>query len=247
MKYQTETIEAYLAGELRDSELLAFETSLKEDLELQEAVALHKEINLAILDKNAFALRASLNEIFEANKSDKKNTIIRSLFPKKHFYKVAAAVAGFMLIGGSSILLIDTKPSSERIYSSYYNPTAISTNVRSLSGIQDQNILEGYELFQKGKFQEATAYFNADPNSAVGQLLNGISFMELGDYKKANTYFNHLIEDNNNLFVDQAQWYLSLSYIKTGNIDKAKEHLKILTQEKGAFKDKAQKILTDLK
>jgi pentatricopeptide repeat protein len=56
-----------------------------------------------------------------------------------------------------------------------------------------------------------------------------------------------VIDDKNNLYIDQAQWYLALCYLNTNETDKAKQLFKLIVKEGGIYKDDAKKIIRGLR
>jgi hypothetical protein len=56
-----------------------------------------------------------------------------------------------------------------------------------------------------------------------------------------------VINDKNNLYIDQAQWYLALCYLNTNETDKAKQLFKSIENENGLYKNDAKKIIRGLK
>jgi hypothetical protein len=78
-------------------------------------------------------------------------------------------------------------------------------------------------------------------------LLNGVSNFEEKKYPEAKQSFTKVINDDSNLFVETAEWYLALCYLKTDERDKAVKQLNIIKKEGGIYGDDAKKILRKLK
>jgi len=70
--------------------------------------------------------------------------------------------------------------------------------------------------------------------------------MEEEKYQKAKTSFDNIISDKDNLFIEQAKWYLGMCYLKTENTEKAENVLKEIIKEESYYKDVAVKVLKDL-
>jgi tetratricopeptide (TPR) repeat protein len=66
--------------------------------------------------------------------------------------------------------------------------------------------------------------------------------MEIQQYKKANKSFEEVVEDKDNLYLDQARWYLSMCHIRLGNIEEARNTLQALADESEYYRDKARKV-----
>ncbi len=78
-------------------------------------------------------------------------------------------------------------------------------------------------------------------------LLKGVSNFEEKKYPEAKQSFGKVIDDKNNLYIDQAQWYLALCYLNTNETDKAKQLFRIIGNEGGIYKKDAKKIIRGLK
>jgi TolA-binding protein len=49
----------------------------------------------------------------------------------------------------------------------------------------------------------------------------GISNIEIKNFPKAAQMFESIIQDNENLYVENAEWYLGLTYLAEGQVEKA--------------------------
>ena len=87
----------------------------------------------------------------------------------------------------------------------------------------------------------------SNPKDMQSVLLKGVSNFEDQKYPEAKISFTTVIDDNNNLFIETAKWYLALCYIKTNDTDKAISQLKAITDEDGIYSKNARKILRKLK
>lgn len=78
-------------------------------------------------------------------------------------------------------------------------------------------------------------------------LLSGVSNMEESKYVEAEKAFTTVIDDNNNLFIESAQWYLALCYVKTEEKDKASQLLMSIRNDGGIYSREAKKVLRKIK
>jgi len=78
-------------------------------------------------------------------------------------------------------------------------------------------------------------------------LLIGVSNFEEKKYPEAKQSFGRVIDDKDNLFVDQARWYLALCYLNTNETKKAKELFLTISKENGIYQNDAKKIMKGLK
>jgi hypothetical protein len=85
------------------------------------------------------------------------------------------------------------------------------------------------------------------PNDMQTVLLKGVANFEEKKYPEAKQSFGKVIDDKNNLYIDQAQWYLALCYLNTNETDKAKQLFKLIGKEDGIYKNDAKKIIRGLR
>jgi TolA-binding protein len=85
------------------------------------------------------------------------------------------------------------------------------------------------------------------PNDMQAVLLTGVSNFEEKKYPEAKQSFVKVLDDKDNLYIDQAQWYLALCYLNTNETEKAKQLFKIIGKENGIYKTDAKKIIRGLK
>ena len=103
------------------------------------------------------------------------------------------------------------------------------------------------EFYNAHDYKNAAILFNkvveSNPKDMQSTLLNGISNFENKEYPEAKQSFGSVIDDNNNLYIDQAEWYLALCYLNTDENDKARQLLETIKKEEGIYKNDAKKIL----
>jgi len=84
------------------------------------------------------------------------------------------------------------------------------------------------------------------PEDMYSSLLNGISNFEINKYTEAKQSFETVINEKNNLYIDQAQWYLALCYVKTGEKDKAIRQLEIVKDRGSIYRNDAKRVIRRL-
>ena len=78
-------------------------------------------------------------------------------------------------------------------------------------------------------------------------LLSGVSNMEVKQFNEARNSFTTVIDDNNNLFIESARWYLALCYVKTEDNNRAAQLLVSIKNDGGIYSKEARKVLRRLK
>lgn len=129
--------------------------------------------------------------------------------------KIALAVALF--ISSSWIIWILSKPSSPaEIFQEYFEPYIIQTTPRGLIDDSD-NYMLGTIHYRDMEYDLAISKFKTylieTSDDYRAQLMLGISYMAIKDFKAAEVILIQLVNDPNHLFQDQVRWYLGLLYL----------------------------------
>jgi tetratricopeptide (TPR) repeat protein len=237
-----EKIEKYFKGELEESDLWEFKKALETDVLLKNELRQYQEIMELTRNEEKQNLMALLNEIHQENKISSKR-----LFLNRHKVSlIAASVLLFFAVGGSLFLMLN-RNSQEELFASYYSTESASFNVRSATAGMDQPVMQGMQFYELQDYSTALDMFSKVPDNIMGRLYSGLSHIELGEFDKAIDDFKFVINHNDNLFIDQAEWYLALCYLKTNKTKEATKYFEKIAGDRGFFKTKAQKLLTDLK
>ena len=140
--------------------------------------------------------------------------------------------------------------SGSSLYNRYYEP--LEANSFQLRGtVQDANskLQEGVDYYLSKDYNKAEIAFNSlrkmDKILPEVRLYSGLNQMGLNNYPAAISTFGDLLASQDE-FIPEAQWYLGLCYIKTGELAKAKTLLVTLSETEGIYKKKAQVILKNL-
>jgi tetratricopeptide (TPR) repeat protein len=105
-------------------------------------------------------------------------------------------------------------------------------------------------MYKQGNYQTAAAgFFNLmqqDSSFTAPRFFAGITQMELGDYSQAVAFLSGVITHSVE-YRKEAQWYLGLSYLKTGDSSKAIACFEVLAGSEGFYQDQARTLLRRLK
>lgn len=240
-------IERYNAGEMDEAEKEWFRKELRNNEKLRMEVELRSRTDAVLKNQDLMKLRNKLNAI---EKQRQEPVPVRKT-SRAAITKYAAAIAGLIIIG-SIALLSSRKMGNDEILSRYYKPYEVVSNSRSdeLTLTPDYYKL-AVEYYNIRDYRNAARYFNMvlenDPENMQTELLNGISNFENQNYPAAKGSFVKVIDDNDNFYIDQAQWYLALCYLKTDEPEKAVEQLAIIGKSKTVYRKEARKIMRSLK
>ena len=239
----TEYVERYLDGKLKDGDLWEFKVNLEKDKELARELKLQQELREMLIDTDKMQVRNTINEIFS------KSTNINLFSQKWKLQAIAAAVVIMMLVGGGLLFNHMQSPGSSNmaIYEEYFNVDEELFTVRAGGEVNNSNALtKGLEAYNNSDFETALSLFNKNSDNMAAKLYAGFSYMELEKFDKAEITFKEIITNNNNLFIDQAEFNLALCYVATDNLADAKLLLTTIINGKTAYSSKAQELLRDI-
>jgi len=238
-------IERYNAGEMDDAEKQWFTKELKENEKLRKEVELRKATDTILKNQDLMNLRNKLAAI----EKRRENPIPARKAGRAIQIKYAAAIAGFLIIG-SIALFSHRKMSTDEIMDRYYQPYEAASSTRSEEVVKNSDYRLALEYYNIHDYRNAALYFSKviknEPGNMHSELLNGISNFEIQNYPEAEGSLSKVISDNNNYYIDHAQWYLALCYIRTDEKPKAIEQLAIIEKSKPIYRKDARKILRSL-
>lgn len=244
MKNYKDLIDKYLDGELEGDKLQIFEKMMEEDSEFLREVDFQKEVREAIAEEDVLELREKLQRIAESDQEK-----CRTIPGKKIVYTMAAAVIGIVLMAGTWLLLKQFNPDPSELYAQYYSPYE---NVYSIRSAVTQNTMEepatkAFRNYNKNDWTEAEKYFASAINNNPGNIsylfYAGIVKLELNKTEEALHHFKKVIQEEEGLFTQQAYWYISLAYLKSGNTDKAESYLNFIVDHEMIRKEEAESLL----
>jgi tetratricopeptide (TPR) repeat protein len=240
-------IERYIGNEMTEDELHWFEKELEGNEKLRDEFTLRKHTDNILDNQDIISLRNKLTEIEQRRESE----ILINNSTRNIYLKYAAVIAAFILIGGSITMLTPKTRSNDEIISRYYKVYEPSTTQRSGQSVTNSDFAIALEFYKIQDYEKAVISFKKvlqiNPRDMQSELLNGVSNFELRKYLEAKKSFSKIIEDNNNLFVETAKWYLAVYYIKTDEKDNAVHQLDLIKSEGGIYSNDAKKILRMLK
>jgi tetratricopeptide (TPR) repeat protein len=239
-------IERYIAGEMNDDEKKWFLKELDGNEKLRDEVNLRRRTDAILMNQNIISLRNKLSEI---EKSREVNLPHRKVKRPVNL-KYAAVIATFVLIG-SITYFAGKNLSNEDIITKFYKTYEPPATQRSVQSETNSDFSLAMEYYNTHDFEKAAILFNkvleSNPKDMQSVMLIGISNFEDKKYPAAKQSFIKIINNNDNLFIETAKWYLALCYIKTNEKDKAILQLQIINNEGGIYRSDAIKIIKKLK
>jgi tetratricopeptide (TPR) repeat protein len=238
-------IERYIANEMNEAEKEWFLKELDGNPGLREEVALRERTDKVLKSHDIIQLRNKLSEI----EKSRKIRIPAKTTGKRLPIAIAAALAGLIII--SSIAFFGTRHlTNDEIISQYYKSYDGVSISRSSRSTASNDYSTGLEYYNIHDYQNAAFYFskvlNVDPENMESTMFYGTSSFEVNNYPEAQRSFAKVIDNNNNLFMEDAEWYLALCFVRTNDIKKASEELKAIKNSRSIYSRNAAKILRQL-
>jgi tetratricopeptide (TPR) repeat protein len=244
-----ERIDNYLLNYLDSTERFNFEEQLSEDSNLAVEFHLNNEINNAIVESDVMKVRSTLSTIIEENQQSSK---IRKLIPDHvkgkpiRFIGAAASVAA--LISAGFLNLNHEDVNAEKLFREAYQPYEATGLFRSVTTTNPA--INGVDCYNAHRFDEAISQFtlvlNDNREHPMSNFFMGLCYMEKTQFEKASSYFQNVINEKDNLFIEQAQWYLALSMLGSKNENDAYRLLNQIVNTNGYYHRNAKDLLKKL-
>jgi tetratricopeptide (TPR) repeat protein len=250
MKRDRHILQKYLDNELSEKELASFEQELSASPDLMVDLNLYKEVDEAIADTEVLDFRSQLNDLREeTRRSETGKRVFR--FTRPWHYAASAALALLVAIGLATVL---GRPlSNSDLFAKYMKPYELVLTNRSMDN--DGVTLwmnKAQEYFMNGEYEAAIECFdevlvlNSDKMEAAFYM--GESYMEIEKYREASESFIEVIEHDDNLYVQKAEWYLAGCLLAMDETEQARRKLaKIASASNHYYRDEAAKILKRMK
>jgi len=245
-----EEIEGYIYNELSEEEMSLFEAELATNQELISEIDLIRNVDQALRENDVVQLRNKLQGISAEIASQKQTE--RSFVTKFKVRKVilsSVAASLILLLGLTGIL--SRQSSDGELYQKFYAAYQTTGIARSSDISSNQSLSLALQKFDNQDYEAALLLLqdviSRDQNNMVGHFYTGVSFQETGKYQNAIREYETVIIDKDNLFVEQANWYIGLCYLQTNENKKAHRQFKKIAQHDGFYQVKAQAILRKMK
>ena len=250
MKRDRHILQKYLDNELSEKELARFEHELNASPELLVDLDLYKEVDEAIADTEVLDFRSQLTDLREeTRKSETGKRVFR--FTRPWHYAASAALALLVAIGLATVL---GRPlSNNDLFSKYMKPYELVLTNRSVDNQATTLWMnKAQEHFNNSDFESAIDCFEevlvVNSNKKEADFYIGVSYMEIDQHQEASESFSRVIELNDNLYIQKAEWYLAGCLLAMDETDHARRKLaKIADSSNHYYKDDAAKILKRMK
>ncbi len=248
--------EKYLDGSLPETGRIAFQHKLKTDPDFEAEFKLYCDVDNALKNiKNRQAFKKVLNEAAtnyfnSVDPVSTENKITKRSIPFRRIYSIAASVAAVVAITFFIWYFFFTTPTYKELYAENYHPLKVDVITRSTTG-SAETINKALIHYQTGKYNDCLALLKTEsfPDSlnTFVKVLQGLTYMETGDFARAEILLKEASADTKNIMYEDCIWYLSLTYLQLGQPGKCREQLEKLIAAKSSYSEKAKGIIEDLK
>ena len=243
-------VERYLNQTLEQDDLKWFSEEMEGNPALEEEVQLQKEIGKAILNEETLAFRAQISSLFEEKEAVETVRLKRS-YRVPHSLRVAVASLAALVIMGTSLYVYSHRTiPAEQLFESYYEPYESLINVRSSSSQTANLLVSAMQKYEEQNFESALLLFETvlatDDQNITSRFYSGISYLETNRLNHAEKTFASVIDHNDNLYIEHAEWYLGLCYLKTGKGEQARIMFSAIEESDGYYSRKAKRIIRNL-
>ncbi len=237
-------IEEFINDELEGKELNTFLAELNENSDLKSEVALRKNVDSSIGEKDIFKLRDSLEQI----KLDLESREIRSIVPDSNIRYATwwrAGVAVAVILIASAGFFSNQIGNGGRSYEEYFNAPQWAPQ-RAVAS--DLNILQkANNFFVDGEYEKAILLYDQaikeKDEKFVFQFYKASTLQNLGKYEEAIPEYTQVVNHGDNIFVEEAEWYKALCFIKLGNKEEARTQLLAIINRNGFYAVDAKAVL----
>ncbi|MCK9415759.1 tetratricopeptide repeat protein [Candidatus Dojkabacteria bacterium] len=164
---------------------------------------------------------------------------------KKHNILKNIILATILLFSIGGFLFISSP--NKKIYDQYYLPYYMITDNKNIDDFDSIHIAFNYA--QNKDYNNAINTFEKiiqiNNNNILAHFYLGVVYQEIGNYKNAAKEYE-IVSKANNIFVDQANWYSALCYLKF-NKEKAYNRFEEISEKNEFYHSLSNKILLTLK
>ncbi len=237
-------IDKYITGRIEDNDLKEFKTRLETDANFAREVKLRKDIYNTIGNDKKMALLKTLNNI----SLRKANSAFRINIYSRQIQAFAASIVVLLIVGAGLLTnyIGNDQLSNIDIYNTHFIDEGSIISTRSEAKINNSLVETGIRLYSNEKYTEAVSMFDSNPENIIARLYTGFSYMKLEQFDKAEKQFKYIINHSDNIFIDQAEWNLGLSYLANNKTNQASEVFAKIAAEDGAYRTPASDIIKKL-
>ncbi len=217
-----DTIERYLKNNINTEERVAFDKKLKENPILQQQVKDTETILFGV--RKAFFKNKAV-DFHEELVQDNSPVIKDSKVFKLNFKSISIAASIVILFG--CFWFLNQQTSNENIFNKYYiEDRGLETNMSKTDNYAFEDAMVDYKYgeYNTAIYKWNTLLKNKPKNDTLNYFI-GVAHLANKNEIKSENYLKIVIETTESEFLNDAYFYLGLTYLKMDNIDLAIENL----------------------
>ncbi|MFW6371813.1 MAG: tetratricopeptide repeat protein [Bacteroidota bacterium] len=245
--YKQKLIEHYFNKGLTAKGKQDFDRLMETDSEFREYIEFEESIRKAIGQEDIIDFRRKISDTV---RSKHRKHLVKKFTHK--YWKYAATVVLFAGVSISALFFINNHNNPDRLFEKAFNSSKIHVSRSPVSSASNSTIVEAMLNYHEGNYYNAIGYFEQllkqDSDNIAVRFYLGISQMETENYNEATDEFRYILSDQDNLYIEHAEWYLSLCFMKEDEMDKAIYHLTIISQNpQNYYREDASELLKKIK
>ena len=265
---QTELIENYLLKGLHGPQLAEFERRLADDLTFQHEVVLQRDLVQSIKQSGINDLRAELKEIHQQviqeleekeatsnprtlrtqQKSERKKSGLIFRTTRKTYWLTTASLV--LLLLSTFIWYSQTEARKYEVaFESHFRPYP-NIGYASQRGADRTGtpLMQAFEAYDRRDYAQSIPLFNqiyAKQGNNIALFYLGVAYLGSNQTQAGITALETYRSKYEEL-APEANWYLSLAYLKTHQVGQAKKALKMLSKTDNDYREQAIALLHEL-
>lgn len=218
----SEKLVDYLDGKLEPAEKQQMDKMLETDKDLEN------ELEGLLIAREAlkqYGLQQKVASVHQQMMNERKAPVRKITSAKRNIRYAIAVAASILLIVAGYIGYNFYTLSSEKVFAANYR-------IYELTGVRDDSSAESAieTAYKTRKYTELLTIRLDRPFTIKEDFLRGMAYAETGDNANAILTFKKVVEDNKaaqtNIFRDEAEFYLALTYVRNKDFDFALELFK---------------------
>jgi tetratricopeptide (TPR) repeat protein len=240
------TIENFLDGSAGRAEAEWLTGQMKKYPELAREVNLRRKTDAILANREIIDLRAKLGVIEMKKRSS--GTIRRTAIKSA---KYAAAIILMAMVSTAFYFTLRPDEPAGELFGAYYtryeSPGAVRSAVSSGNSLMENAIAS----YTAREYDKAINFFEqvivSEKDNMESVFMHGMANMEISNYPVASGSFTRVIEHNDNLYLEDAAWYLGLCYMMTDNTAKAVKQFEAIAASKSRYNRQAARLARKLR
>ena len=168
----------------------------------------------------------------------------------KPTWQITYAIAAILILGLASVLtLFNEKSLEQTLFAEYFKP--YPNTIRVLRGTETGHLLgKAMYEYEKADYKKAIwsleKVLESEPGHIPATFYAGICFLTLNQPEMSIDYFQTVINDKENKFLQHALWYQGLAMLKANDPENGKRIFKEIASGTNPYSEQSEEILEKL-